>query len=193
MHTSLNLIWKSSYGSVSVDDICKQADVKKGSFYHFFKSKSELTVAAMEEHWKFLKESYDKSFSASLKPLERFKAVCRNSIIVQQEKYKEFGHVCGCPCVSMGSEICGIDDNLRSKSAEISMLSISYFKNAIIEAVANGDIENCDPEAKANAIYSYMIGVMIQARVRNDLKVLEGLESGIMQMLGVKSSGKLAA
>ncbi|MCW2286501.1 AcrR family transcriptional regulator, partial [Rhodoblastus acidophilus] len=45
---ALELIWRSSYGSVSVDDICKAADVRKGSFYHFFPSKADLAVAAMD-------------------------------------------------------------------------------------------------------------------------------------------------
>lgn len=36
--TSRTLLWKNSYGSVSVRDICRQAGVNKGSFYHFFPS-----------------------------------------------------------------------------------------------------------------------------------------------------------
>ena len=31
-----DLIWEHSYGSTSVDDICARAEVRKGSFYHFF-------------------------------------------------------------------------------------------------------------------------------------------------------------
>jgi TetR/AcrR family transcriptional repressor of nem operon len=45
------MIWESSYGSVSVDDICTKAGVNKGSFYYAFKSKSDLAVAAFERHW----------------------------------------------------------------------------------------------------------------------------------------------
>ncbi|HSH94300.1 MAG TPA: helix-turn-helix domain-containing protein, partial [Roseimicrobium sp.] len=42
MDAAQNLIWERSYGATSVDDICAKADVRKGSFYHFFRSKSEL-------------------------------------------------------------------------------------------------------------------------------------------------------
>ena len=45
LHVAFDLIWQHSYGSVSVDDICERADVKKGSFYYFFPSKSDLAVA----------------------------------------------------------------------------------------------------------------------------------------------------
>ena len=38
LQVAFDLIWQQSYGSVSVDHICKRANVKKGSFYYFFPS-----------------------------------------------------------------------------------------------------------------------------------------------------------
>ncbi|MCB1530507.1 MAG: helix-turn-helix transcriptional regulator [Alphaproteobacteria bacterium] len=35
-HTSRELMLQNGYHAVSVDDICARANVKKGSFYHFF-------------------------------------------------------------------------------------------------------------------------------------------------------------
>jgi TetR/AcrR family transcriptional repressor of nem operon len=61
--TASELIWKNSYGSVSVDDICKAADVKKGSFYHFFPLKVDLAIAAMEEFYQSKKAVFDRIFS----------------------------------------------------------------------------------------------------------------------------------
>ena len=183
LETSLNLMWKSSYGSVSVDDICKESQVKKGSFYHFFKSKSDLTVAAFEEQWRQIKQNYDETFSSSLPPLERFRQLCRGSVCKQQAKKKEFGHICGCPYATVGSEMCNVDDNVRAKSAEIILRSISYFESAIIEAQARGDIPKCDSKAKANALYNLMLGTMMQARIRNDASVFDGLEDAFMNLL----------
>ena len=45
MDAALDLIWEESYGAVTIDDICKRADVKKGSFYYFFDSKAALATA----------------------------------------------------------------------------------------------------------------------------------------------------
>lgn len=44
IETATDLIWRDSYGSVSVDDICAQTGVKKGSFYHYFPSKAHLAL-----------------------------------------------------------------------------------------------------------------------------------------------------
>src|SRR5580658_6014991 len=51
LKVAVEMIWESSYGSVSVEDICERAGVKKGSFYYAFKSKSDLAVAAFEYYW----------------------------------------------------------------------------------------------------------------------------------------------
>ncbi len=75
MDAALDLIWEESYGSVTIDDICKRAEVKKGSFYYFFSSKSELAVAALERMWlQSWKPSMDQRFSPSIDPLTRLTA-----------------------------------------------------------------------------------------------------------------------
>ena len=50
MDAAMDLIWENSYAATSVDAICERAGAKKGSFYYFFKSKSELAAAAMSDH-----------------------------------------------------------------------------------------------------------------------------------------------
>src|SRR5438105_14905643 len=51
MDAALDLIWEESYGAVTIDEICKRADVKKGSFYYFFYSKATLAKSALERMW----------------------------------------------------------------------------------------------------------------------------------------------
>ena len=44
--TAIELIRARSYESVGVDALCNHAQVKKGSFYHFFPSKQDLMPRA---------------------------------------------------------------------------------------------------------------------------------------------------
>ena len=72
LEAALDLIWKRSYGVLTIDAICEKAGVKKGSFYYFFDSKSELATAALHENWYRSGQAiWDKTFSASIPPLER--------------------------------------------------------------------------------------------------------------------------
>src|SRR6266700_1154016 len=57
---ALELMWENSYGTTSVDAICDRAGAKKGSFYYFFKSKSELTAAALEAEDKVFRVRYSR-------------------------------------------------------------------------------------------------------------------------------------
>ena len=62
MNAAMDLIWENSYGSTSVDAICEKAGAKKGSFYYFFESKSELAVAALEADWQRKKGADGRDF-----------------------------------------------------------------------------------------------------------------------------------
>src|SRR5277367_1820293 len=104
LETAMELIWESSYGSVSVDDICTKTGVNKGSFYYAFKSKSDLAVAAFERHWETKRPLLDRVFSPQVPALERLDQYCQAIIADQLEKYKSFGKMLGCPFCSIGCE-----------------------------------------------------------------------------------------
>ena len=46
LNAALNVIRAKGYSATTIDDICHAAGVTKGSFFHHFKSKDELAVAA---------------------------------------------------------------------------------------------------------------------------------------------------
>jgi TetR/AcrR family transcriptional regulator, transcriptional repressor for nem operon len=50
LDAALSLIREKGYSSTSVDELCAQAGVTKGAFFHHFKSKDALAVAAAK-HW----------------------------------------------------------------------------------------------------------------------------------------------
>src|SRR3979490_2916419 len=50
LDAALATIREKGYSSPSVDELCAQAGVSKGAFFHYFKSKDALAVAAAK-HW----------------------------------------------------------------------------------------------------------------------------------------------
>lgn len=187
LQVGFDLIWDSSYGSVSVDDICKRAGINKGSFYHFFPSKADLVAQAYEEHWKEKRPLMDGIFSPQVPPLERLQNMCRMIYAVQQEKAEKYGHVCGCPYASVGSEIATLDEKVRVKSEQLMNASRKYVESAIADAIREGSVTVKDPVAAAITLNSLLIGMLLEARVQNDLKVLENLEGTVMNFLGARA------
>src|SRR5262245_56410266 len=104
IEAATKLVWLESYGAVGVDAICDEASVKKGSFYHFFKSKDELVVAALEAKWESRKAAFDVVFSPSKAPLDRLRAYFRDVLDRQAAMKRECGHVLGCFYASVGTE-----------------------------------------------------------------------------------------
>ena len=188
--TALELIWTSSYGSVSVDDICKAADVKKGSFYHFFPSKVDLAIAAMEESFISVKPQFDEMFSASTPPLERFSRLADYTYQTQKQYAEERGRVVGCPCSSLGCEMSGQEPGIRGKFDEHMRRMERYYEQAIRDLVAEGLLaSDTDVKAKAKEIYAYLLGQQMIARIRNDLEPLQSdLKAGLWRTLGVDAS-----
>src|SRR3954454_25225592 len=116
---AMDLIWHNSYGTTSVDAICERAGAKKGSFYYFFKSKSELTAAALEADWAKRKVDMDRLFSASVGPLDRLLQYFDFVHDRLAEIQTKCGNVLGCPLFCVGSEMSTQDAPLRAKVQEI--------------------------------------------------------------------------
>src|ERR1044071_2164660 len=94
---AIDLLWENSYGATSVDSICERAGAKKGRFYYFFKSKSELAAAALEADWDQRKIDMDQLFSPPVPPLERFERYFDYVHDRLAEVQKKCGSVLGCP------------------------------------------------------------------------------------------------
>jgi TetR/AcrR family transcriptional repressor of nem operon len=192
MDAVLGLIWQGSYGSTTVDHICETAGVNKGSFYYFFKSKSELAAAAMEQSWQQRKPELDAIFSPTVPPLERIRNFCETGYRKQLELKKECGCVLGCPLYTLGSEVCHQEAELHEKIKEVLGNYQRYIESAIREAHSQGLIHAPDSAARARMLFAYAQGLMTQARILNDVNLLREMADGCMDILGVKASRSAA-
>ena len=192
LETAVELIWESSYGSVSVDDICTKAGVNKGSFYYAFKSKSDLAVAAFERHWESKRPMLDQVFSPQLSPLERLTKYCQVILEDQRRRYDAHGKVLGCPFCSLGSELSTLDEKIRVKIEQTNVRFMKYLESLVRDLANEGLVECKDPKEMAHELYSYVIGVIMQAKIENDLKSLERLEEGTKRLLGIRLAAATA-
>jgi TetR/AcrR family transcriptional repressor of nem operon len=173
---------------VTIDAICEQAGVKKGSFYYFFDSKSDLAVAALDLNWtRCGKPKWDETFSATTKPLARILDFLRWIYDSQVETQTKHGKVLGCPCFSIGSETSSQDEPILAKAQAILRLQIRYFESAIREAQAEGAIPEGDAAMKAKCLFALFEGSLAQARIQNDLEILRVLPQAAMGLLGAPS------
>ncbi|HEY0792971.1 MAG TPA: helix-turn-helix domain-containing protein [Chthoniobacterales bacterium] len=183
---AVDLIWQNSYASISVDDICSRAAVNKGSFYYAFKTKSELAVAAFDAFWNAKRPLLDEIFSSQNDPLQRLDKYCDLVVKGQLDKYADTGRMLGCPFCAVGCELSTRDDQIRGKAQEISNAGIRYLAGALRDLAGEGNLPpGTRPDDLARAIFCYMTGVLMQARIENSPAAVKEIKPGVYRLLGL--------
>ena len=192
MEAAMDLMWLNGYGAASVDAICEQAGAKKGSFYYFFKSKSDLAAAALEADWNKKRSQMDSIFSPTVPALDRldryFDFVYQNLAKVRER----CGAILGCPYVSVGSEVSTQDQVVLEAIDRIMDRKLQFFISAVRDAASEGLIETADPVAKAQALFSSYQGTIAQARIQNDIDLIRDFKHVAREVLGVKRTAAVA-
>ncbi|MFK5915115.1 MAG: TetR/AcrR family transcriptional regulator [Woeseiaceae bacterium] len=178
------LIHASSYSDIGVAAICEKAKVQKGSFYHFFSSKQELTLAVIEKNVADLKENIiEQAFSSTLAPVERLKLFFDLSVERQINIHQQTGKVYGCPIGNLATEMATQDEGLRSKLDQSFKGLISLFSETLQEAMNNNDLSGInDIDRTAKAMLAYFEGVLLLAKTQNDPTVLKQLMPAVLKI-----------
>lgn len=187
LYSCANLMLLKGYHAVSVDSICEKAQVLKGSFYHYFKSKTDLTLQAMEYHFQESGMLYERILSSNKCPNDKFKGFFQHIYKTQNKLYESHGHVCGSLTVTLGSEM-ACNDEISSKAAAITNNHIKYYERAL-EALASSDYisKKMNFSDTAYLVNAYVVGKITQARISNNLMPLEKLESEIHNLIHYRS------
>ncbi|MDB4970177.1 MAG: TetR family transcriptional regulator [Myxococcales bacterium] len=185
---TIDLIRRASYSSVTVDAICDVAKVKKGSFYHFFKSKDDLVVAALETHWEKRRPELDQLFSPVHAPLDRLRNYFASVFEKQTDLRKKYGHFVGCLYSSVGAGVSEASPEIRKHVQQILSNYQRYYESALRDAQARGQIRVDDIPGKAQSLFAFMEGVLSQARIHDDPQVVQNLGDNALRFLGLSEA-----
>jgi TetR/AcrR family transcriptional repressor of nem operon len=183
LQAALELLWEQGYGGIRVESVCQSAGVQKGSFYHFFDSKSDLTVDALRHHWDTIAPEYDRIFSARFTPAERLSRYFEWVYERQRGHKARVGRVLGCPMLSVGCEVIEQDSAISAAVRDLLRKKALYFEALFREVKGASPAAFSDPAAQAQALLAYVDGVVTQARIQDDLAVLKTLEEGSQRFL----------
>ena len=187
------LTWKLGYSAVTVDAICEQAGVKKGSFYHYFESKAALSKAAMEEWWQTnSRPLLDTAFAADVPPLERMRRYFDALYQRQVERKRRGERVLGCLGFSVAMEGGGVDPDVWEASQRFLQRKRRYFEAAIRDAKDAGVVNVQDVDATVQAVYSLFEGALARGRIQNSPEPLVGLYEQVLLLLGASPQARVA-
>ena len=183
LDSARELIYSRSYADVGVAEICEHAGVKKGSFYHFYPSKRDLTLAVIDTYYAELKEHLLKqSFADDIPPLARIERFGQLAFAFQKQVLKDTGRVLGCPFGNLASELATQDEPIRVRIEQIfSGLQIGL-RQVLREAIAAGAVPEIDVEATAQAMLAYFEGVLLLAKSQNNAEIIGQLLPAMAQI-----------
>lgn len=168
-----DLMRRQSYSTVSVDDICRAAEVKKGTFYHHFPSKVELALATFDVFWAECRAEMAQCLSAPDMPAEDRLARYAAAVIEEhRETFAREGKVYGCPLCTTGNEMSAQDETIRQKIAAIYEDAVGLFVPLVREMPAFAGAGEAACRETARALLCYASGVEYQAKLANDPEVI---------------------
>ncbi len=187
-----DVIYANSYEAVSVDELCAAAGVNKSSFYHFFSSKQDLVLVALESQWQWFEDTFLKpTFSDDLPPQERIVRFFDVMMEGQKAQKQREGHMRGCPLGNLTLEMSTQDELIRARLQQFFQEWLSYFERMLSEAKEQGIVPaTLDIQVTAQALLAYFEGVVLLAKGRNDPALIATLRQGtlsLMQYQGVRA------
>ena len=163
LEKGLKVMWSKGYNGTSVNDIVKEAEVPKGSFYFYFKSKEDFAVKALKNYFQTIvlpgTEILD---NKELAPLVRL-----NQFFELKKQFIEDEFNCsGCMACNVTAEMGEHSEAIR----EVVIANENFFFGKVAgvmrEAQEQGDFApDVDVEATTNFIRDAWKGAMLSAKM----------------------------
>lgn len=174
--TAARLWHVRSYADVGVSEICEAADVRKGSFYHFFPSKQELAVAVIDRHWE---EAYVAVVAPALRagsPMEQIRELTVGIAADVERLTDDLGVVPGCPFGNLAVELSTIDGAVRERLERLFHDQREMLRELLERAIEAGELPAAtDTAAAAGAMHAYIEGVLLVSKNANDASIARQL------------------
>lgn len=182
MDAACELMHNRGYGSIGVAEICASADVRKGSFYHFFESKQALTMEVIDMHWARQRAVWIAVLGADCPALHRIERLVRSQVDGQRSAKESLGVVNGCLLGNLALELSTQDALVQRRLAEVFEEQIAMVEAVLVEAESEGTI----PTGRTNArgLLAQVEGMVLFAKLANDPDLLDDLWAHTRMLLG---------
>ena len=165
---STRLFLGGSFHKIGIAEICTEADVNKGTFYHFFPSKLELLLEVIDLYASEMFAKLDELAKSDVSPAQKLRGI----FLVPQrdnEAWKaEHGSAPGCFLGNVILELGANEPDVRAKAKA----ALARWNTAIVEEFFRAEkIYNLDAKDAAEILIGMAQGANVMAKAKNDPKV----------------------
>ena len=163
-----SLIELRGYSALGVAEICKAADVPKGSFYYFFESKEALALAVIDERWTDQERTWSRILTGEAEPLQRLRQLFEATEAAQLAGQQSCGTVSGCLFGNLTLEMSNHTEAVRKRLQEIFEAQVDMVAPVIETAQARKEISVADPREAARSVVAQLEGQVLFAKLYNN-------------------------
>lgn len=158
-----DMISLHGYNATGIDAVLKQAEVPKGSFYHYFGSKEEFGLAVIDHFAERYEQRLDTFLNdEEVTPLNRLRNYLDNGLahLAQNQCTR------GCLIGNLGQELADQNERFRVRLEEIFRAWKERFAACLREAQRAEELAtDLDPVVLAGFILSGLEGALLRAKV----------------------------
>lgn len=163
---ALEEIYQNGYHGTSIDKILKKASMNKGSIYHFFKSKKELTLAIINERISiYIEDKYAVLF--------KYEENIIDELIKLIKKRDNFNFISGCKLNNFVQELSSSDNDFKLSLEKVYFRFEEIIEEVLIKAVSKNEIKHDDLKALSIYIVASIEGCLGTAKKSQDEKIFE--------------------
>jgi TetR/AcrR family transcriptional regulator, transcriptional repressor for nem operon len=168
LNAALKVIRTKGYDATTVDDLCREAGVTKGAFFHHFKSKEDLGVAATQYWNKVTSQLFEAApYHRPEDPLHRLLAYIDFRASIIRGAVPEFTCLLG----TMVQETYATSENLR-EACDIGISThAATLEQDISAAMAQHNITGFTAQSLALYTQATLQGAFILAKAKNNADV----------------------
>lgn len=189
LRTGARIVHEKGFNDTGLQEILEEAQVPKGSFYFYFKSKEDFGLQLIDYYAGFFLNKADEMSNAEdgtyLERLKRY--------LDWQGDYMEAnGYQGGCPFGNLSQEMADKNDRFREKLQDILSRLRDRIAEVLTAAQRVGEIDpTLDPRQTADCILSAWQGVLIQMKVAKNGYSRRAFRHMVFDRLLAPPTGKL--
>ncbi len=159
------LVASKGFTSVGLSELLKTAEVPKGSFYHYFKSKEQFGEALLQEYFaqyqKKLEALFDSSEESEYQKLMRY----WHYWMEQNSSECQTGR---CLVVKLAGEVSDLSEPMRLALHKGTDKVINTIADYIEKGIQAGELNIEDSRQTSEILYNLWIGASLVNKIRHD-------------------------
>jgi len=169
LDATMKLMLKQGFTATTVDQICAEAGLTKGSFFHYFKTKDEIGEGALDHFYNRQQQQFaEGEFVRLADPLEKIHGLL--DFVIQSMKNPQAQ---SCLCGNLAQELAHTHPRFRASCDEKFSGFAKFIQTALREAKAKHRPKaEFDPESVSLMFVSLMQGSILLAKTMQDGKLI---------------------